>query len=358
MVKKQVKMVGGESAKLINQELLRDKIYLIRGQKVMLDFDLAEIYGYTTSAFNQQIARNIKKFEGEDFMFKLTREDFNFPLLSHNLMSQNVISSWGGTRKLPFAFTEQGIYMLMTVLRGELATKQSRALIRMFKAMKDYILENQEQLACRDSLQFAKGIAIGARELEKVQSEVNKIDSEIIEINKKLGDTVKRSELSPILLDLSKSIKQKEYVFMDGELMKASEVYVDIYAKAQRRIYIIDNYISIKTLRHLCGINFGVEMIIFSDNIGGYLHRNDLEDFKNERSDVKISFIKTGNKIHDRFIVLDYDDENEKIYHAGSSEKDAGKKLTTIICLEDELVKEALHNMVEMLMVNQKLILK
>ena len=81
---------------IVDERSLRDKIYAIRGQQVMLDFDLAEIYGYSTSAFNQQVNRNIDKFD-EDFMFRLTEGEFE------NLMSQNVISSWGGRRKLPRA---------------------------------------------------------------------------------------------------------------------------------------------------------------------------------------------------------------------------------------------------------------
>ena len=108
---------------LIDEEVLRSKIYEIRGQKVMLDFELAEIYGYTTTKFNQQVRNNIEKFD-DDFMFPLTKDEFQ------NLMSKKLTSSWGGRRKLPNAFTEQGVYMLMTVLKGELATKQSKALIR------------------------------------------------------------------------------------------------------------------------------------------------------------------------------------------------------------------------------------
>ena len=122
---------------LVDEQTLRDKIYVIRGKQVMLDFDLAEIYGYSTTRFNEQVSRNIDKFD-LDFMFELTKEEF------HNLISQNATSSWGGRRKLPRAFTEPGIYMLMTVLRGELATVQSKRLIRLFKSMKDFIIENRQ----------------------------------------------------------------------------------------------------------------------------------------------------------------------------------------------------------------------
>ena len=122
---------------IVSEENIYDKIYTIREKKVMLDFELAEIYGYTTTRFNEQVKNNIEKFD-YDFMFELTKEEFE------NLMSKKSTSSWGGRRKLPKVFTEQGIYMLMTVLRGELATKQSKALIRTFKKMKDYIINNQE----------------------------------------------------------------------------------------------------------------------------------------------------------------------------------------------------------------------
>ncbi|MGX8703434.1 MAG: ORF6N domain-containing protein, partial [bacterium] len=123
---------------IVDEESLRNKIYVIRNQQVMLDFDLAEIYGYQTSKLNEQVRNNAERFEGEDFMFQLTKEEFE------NLMSKNRISSWGGRRKLPHAFTEQGIYLLMTVLRGDLAIQQSRTLVRLFKRMKDYIIENQQ----------------------------------------------------------------------------------------------------------------------------------------------------------------------------------------------------------------------
>ena len=141
---------------LIDENLLKSRIYTIRGVKVMLDADLAEIYGYETRKFNEQVKNNIGKFD-EDFRFQLTSEEsenlkskiwtsncgnsLNFDNFykKGNLMSKNQISSWGGTRKMPYAFTEQGIYMLMTVLKGEQAIAQSKALIRLFKQMKDYI---------------------------------------------------------------------------------------------------------------------------------------------------------------------------------------------------------------------------
>ena len=123
-----------KSTKIIElspNEEIKSKIYNVGGVPVMLDFELAKLYGYETRAFNQQVTNNIEKFDS-DFMFKLSESEWNEILISKNLMS-----SWGGTRRKPYAFTEQGVYMLMTVLKGDLATKQSKLLIRTFKAMKD-----------------------------------------------------------------------------------------------------------------------------------------------------------------------------------------------------------------------------
>ena len=125
---------------------LKERICEVRGRRVMLDYDLAEIYGYTTKAFNQQVQRNKEKFVGEDFMFRLTRGELDHFVRSHFVTSRNDLFSGqnGGSRYLPYAFTEQGIYMLMTVLRGPLAVKQSRALVMAFKALKDYVVEERQ----------------------------------------------------------------------------------------------------------------------------------------------------------------------------------------------------------------------
>lgn len=117
----------------LNEEYLMSKIYIIRGVQVMLDFDLAAIYGYTTKNFNRQVKNNIDRFD-EELRFQLTDTELenlrcNFCTSSSaspkddNLRSKFSTSSWGGTRYLPYAFTEEGIYMLMTVLKGELAVK-------------------------------------------------------------------------------------------------------------------------------------------------------------------------------------------------------------------------------------------
>ena len=139
----------------LNNETIESMIYVIRGMKVMLDFDLARIYGYETRRFNEQVKNNIQKFDN-DFMFQISKEElFEFVMSKKSASQSNSFFSGhnGGTRKLPYAFTEQGIYMLMTVLKGELATKQSKTIIRLFKQMKDYIIESNNLISSNELIE-------------------------------------------------------------------------------------------------------------------------------------------------------------------------------------------------------------
>ena len=138
-------------------------------------------YGYTTTKFNQQVKNNIEKFD-KDFMFQLTKEEFN------NLISKNLTSSWGGRRKLPKVFTEQGIYMLMTVLKGDLATRQSKALIRTFKQMKDYIIENQDLIGEREYLQLSMQISQNIHTTMELRSDLNDVEDQMAEVIDRLSD--------------------------------------------------------------------------------------------------------------------------------------------------------------------------
>ncbi|MEG1401260.1 ORF6N domain-containing protein [Bacteroides sp.] len=113
-------------------QLIQSKIYELRGQKIMLDFDLAEMYQVETRVLNQAVKRNIKRFPS-DFMFQLTRDEWEI------LKSQFVISSWGGTRKLPFAFTEQGLAMLSGVLNSDIAIQVNINIMRAFVAVRQIL---------------------------------------------------------------------------------------------------------------------------------------------------------------------------------------------------------------------------
>ena len=127
--------MNSNDIQILDKQTIESMIYTIRGQKVMLDFELAKIYGYETRDFNKQVKNNVIRFDN-DFRFQLTTDEWNNNL-RWKFSTANTIAM---RRNLPYAFTEQGIYMLMTVLKGDLAVKQSKILIRTFKQMKDYII--------------------------------------------------------------------------------------------------------------------------------------------------------------------------------------------------------------------------
>lgn len=290
----------------LTEENIESMVYFIRGQKVMLDFELARIYGYETRDFNNQVKHNIQKFD-IDFMLPLTREEFN-----QILKWKKSTSSWGGRRKLPYAFTEQGIYMLMTVLKGELATKQSKALIRLFKKMKDYIVESNN--------------LINANGIIELTNKVNNNSIRLTEVEKKL-DVVLDNFIDPSTY--------KHFLFMNGEKIETEIAFQILYSLANKSIYIIDDYIDLKTLRLLKCVNKYINITIFSDNVSRKaVTEEDIIQFKNEYG-IRLEMKPTNNIIHDRYIMLDYDTPNEKLYHCGASSKDAGNKATTIVKIDD-----------------------
>jgi len=311
---------------IVDDKTIKDKIYLIRGQKVMLDADLAEIYGYETKNFNRQVKNNIEKFEGEDFMFQLTEDEFA------NLRCKNFTSSWGGSRYLPNAFTEQGIYMLMTVLRGELAIKQSKALIRMFKQMKDFIIENQD--------------FIGSKELVQIAIQTNKNTNDIAKINDKISTLATKEDLKKVMDNFIDPDTYKHFLLMNGDKIEADVAYTKLYKSARKSIYVIDNYIGLKTLELLRAAKDSVEVIIFSDNVRNkdMLTKNILNDFIRDCPNINLKMKIAGKKYHDRYIAIDYGTENEAFYLCGASSKDAGNKISSITKIE-ESSKDMYHTM-------------
>ena len=304
----------------LNNETIESMIYVIRGEKVMLDFELAKIYGYETRTFNQQVKNNINKFD-EDFRFQLSKNEWD-----EILMSKKLISSWGGSRKLPYAFTEQGIYMLMTVLKGDLATRQSKALIRAFKQMKDYIIENKDILSINETI--------------KLTNLVNEHSNKIADIENKL-EIVMDNFIDPNTY--------KHFLIKDGEKIEADIAYQSIYRLAKDSIYIVDDYIDVKTLQLLKCIKESINVIIITDNKGkNNLNKNFINDFKNDTI-INISLKKNNKRFHDRYIILDFNTDNYMIYHCGASSKDSGNRINTITKVFEKevyigLINETLNN--------------
>ena len=320
---------------VIDETTIKSKIYYIRNQRIMLDFELAEIYGYTTTRFNEQVKNNSEKFD-DDFMFQLTKSEFE------NLISKKSTSSWGGRRKLPYAFTEQGIYMLMTVLRGELAVKQSKALIRMFKQMKDFIIENQD--------------FIGSKELVQIAIQTNQNTKDIARIDSKINTLATKEDLKKVMDNFIDPETYKHFLLMNGDKIEADVAYTKIYKSAKKSIYLIDNYIGLKTLELLRAARDKTQIVVFSDNVKNkdMLTKNILDDFRKDYPNIDLKMKIAGKKYHDRYIAIDFGTENEAFYLCGASSKDAGNKISSITKIE-ESSKDMYHDMFSKMLNNKDL---
>ena len=274
---------------------IENKILIIRGQQVMLDRDLAEIYGYSTKAFNQQVKNNIEKFP-DDMMFQLTNEEFSYFLRSKFLTS----NGRGGNRYLPFVFTEQGIYMLMTVLKGDLAVKQSIALVRLFKKMRQYFIDND-------------GI------INRLNNIDDKINTKFLEYDERFSKIFK-------VLDFS-STQVKEGVFIQGQIFDAYSQFNKLIQIAKKEIILIDNYIDLTVLDRLSKKNSGVSVIIYT-RPDTPIKQFDIDKFN---AQYPILTIKHTLIMHDRFLILD----GIEIYHIGASIKDLGKKCFCLMKMEN-----------------------
>lgn len=309
----------------ITQETVSDMIYVIRGIRVMLDSDLAKIYGYTTKRLNEQVKNNINKFPSR-FRFKLSGEEAISLLRSKKSTSALWATGYGGRTYLPYVFTEQGVYMLMTVLKGELATRQSIALIDAFKKMKDILAEN-------------KGIIVNTNSY--IESRFSSLEERLQAAESKI-DTIMESFID--------SSAQKHFLIYNGCRVEADIAYQSIYSMAKRSVIIIDDYIGLKTLELLKSCSSGVSISIISDNVAkNRISQSNLDDFRSDTG-LDISLMPTKQMVHDRYVIIDYGFDGETIYHCGASSKDAGGRITTIMRIENP---EDYHRVIDMLL-NQK----
>lgn len=329
----------GETKGLLTVEIIRKCVYIIRGQQVMLDSDLASIYGYELKAMNQQVKRNIERFP-EDFMFQLKKEEIPEEYLKSQFVTLNENGNKRGMhiKKMPYAFTEQGIYMLATVLKGDLATQQSIFIMRAFKELRHYIRQNQQFVT---------------------RTEMNLVTARVSEIAVQVAgviDRQKRTEKN--ILDIQKSIDllnenfisdkdYKNFVIYKGQKFEADAAYIDIYQQARKRIYVIDDYMNTKTLQLISQKKVGVEVVLFTENghgKKGFLTNAVVNDFTNQHPPLRI---KPNPDWHDRLIILDYGLPTERVFHCGASSKDAGKKLCAINEIEK---RELVHSNIDKLL--------
>ena len=266
---------------LIGLDDIKSKIYTIRGMQVMLDSDLAELYGVDTKVFNQAVKRNIKRFP-ERYMFTINDDEFD------SLRSQIVTSNRrGGRRYLPNVFTEQGVAMLSSVLKSDIAIKMSIKIIDAFIAMKKFLSENAEIFQRLDDLEIKQ-----------------------IKTDGKVGEILSALE--------SKQLQPKQGIFFNGQVFDAYKFVSDLIRSAENSIVLIDNFVDDTVLTLFSKRKRGISLRILTKEIKKQL-RLDIKKFNKQFPPVEI---QEFNDSHDRFMIID----DSTVYHIGASLKDLGKK--------------------------------
>ncbi len=273
---------------------IENMIYEIRGKQVMLDSDLATLYGCKngTKEINQAVKNNIEKFP-ERYCFRITEKEYSS-------LKSKVLTSRGGSRKGHTVFTEQGVYMLATILKGKLATSITIAIMDAFVVMK------------------------------------NIINTSLIEQKYFNELTIKNTENIKLLQESFDKLNTKEsnnHIFYEGQIYDAYSLLIDILSKAKKEIIIIDNYAGKKLFDIIRDIN--VKVKIYTENIDNISK----EKYEKQYSNIEII---TTNTFHDRFIIID----NRVLYHSGASFKDLCKKCFAITkIVEDNILKELLDKL-------------
>lgn len=214
----------------------------------------------------------------------------------------------------------------MTVLRGDLAVQQSRTLVRLFKSMKDYLIENQPLLTQKNYYALVDTVENHSREVKTVVEDIKDLREKM----------VTKADLSDFIKLFDQGLSNEEILILDGEPFKADEAYQNIYRRAKRKIAVVDDYIGVKTLHHLAHAKSAVNITIISDNKARpRLAQAEYQDFLTENLGRNISFLQSLSQSHDRYIVQDEGTKDMKVYHCGASSKDAGKRITTITRIMD-----------------------
>ena len=285
-----------DSAQLQPLENIENLIHVIRGKQVMLDRDLARLYGVETRVLNQAVQRNIERFP-EDFMFQLSlmemRETSENKEVT-DLTSQIVISNKrGGQRYLSYAFTENGVAMLSSVLRSQQAISMNIQIMRAFNAMRHFITSNAQ-----------------------VFQRVENIEKNILALNASKVDTDKKFEEVFRRLDEG-SAKPTEGILFDGQIFDAYKFVTERIREAKKRIVLIDNYIDETVLAMLDKRGKDVTAKVYTKNISRQLSL----DFDKHNAQYAPIEVEQFDRAHDRFLCID-----DTVYLIGASIKDLGKK--------------------------------
>ena len=264
---------------IINENNIKDKIYTIRNLQVMLDKDLAELYGVETKHINQAVRNNQDKFQ-DDFYFELSDYEFE------DLRSKNLTANFSKTRINPKVFTEQGIYMLATILKSKIASQVTVYIIKTFANLRKIISQN---------------ISMFER-FERVEQRLTIHDKNFDKLFEALED---------------KTLKAKQGIFYDGQIFDAYVFVNDLLKLATTEIILIDNYID-ETVFTIFSKYPNIKIKIFTQNISKQL-KLDFEKYQKQYQNIELKEFKNS---HDRFLIID----KKNIYHLGASLKDLGKK--------------------------------
>ena len=234
--------------------------------------------------------------------------------------------------------------MLMSILKGDLAVRQSIALIRLFKKMKDYIVaENQQLLGNASIAEIALQTAQNTRDFASVSSKVETLSGEVHNVQDRLGRM--DLNLQKVMENFIDPTTYKHFLILDGQKLEADIAFTKIYGMAKKSVLIIDNYVGVKTLDLLRGVAKNVQVTIFSEQWGDERITPAIKaDYEKARPDVSLKIDRPNRKFHDRYVFLDYGIRNEKLYLCGASSKDGGNKITTIMQIE---CPEMYHPIVE-----------
>jgi len=287
---------------------IKNLIYVVRNQQVMIDSDLALLYQVETGNLNKAMKRNQKRFP-EDFCFQLTKQEYE------NLKFQSGSSSlngngYGGRRYMPYVYTEQGISMLASVLRSEIAIDASIRIMRTFVEMRRFIANN--------ALLFERISNVELKQLEYQKQTDEKLDQ--------------------IFEYISEHEESSQKIFFDGQIYDAFGLLVSLIQKAEKNVTLIDGYVDVDTLNLLCKKNDKVSVTIYTHE-KTKLSGADVNKFNAQYPVLVVKYTKV---FHDRFLILD-----DKIaYHIGASLKDAGKKCFGINLIQDEgIVQDILQRL-------------
>ena len=264
---------------IINENNIKDKIYTIRNLQVMLDKDLAELYGVETKHINQAVRNNQDKFQ-DDFYFELSDYEIE------DLRSKNLTANFSKTRINPKVFTEQGIYMLATILKSKIASQVTVYIIKTFANLRKIISQN---------------ISMFER-FERVEQRLNIHDKNFDKLFEALED---------------KTLKAKQGIFYDGQIFDAYVFVNDLLKLATTEIILIDNYID-ETVFTIFSKYPNIRIKIYTQNISKQL-KLDFEKYSKQYQNIELKEFKNS---HDRFLIID----KKNIYHLGASLKDLGKK--------------------------------